>query len=491
MKYSLYIIIFLAIVSTLWLGAAFLRRLKEDMLFKILARRLLSKQKTAEKGWFFSSIGLSEIVRRLSQNNHQALNLLMKGKMADACLSLKKKKLAYPYGILLTIYNPHKSEKIWQQLCLKHPKSNLYRAELAKIYLINGKESEAFVTAESIKEKAASRYARGVKYYIQSIEMTKAAEMKEASQNASAAVKCFEKERCLAEAGIAYLQLGTIYRVSAVSDVAQTMFESALELFKKLQLVELQAEALGNLGMLTAGQNRFEEAESYFEKALNLNKSAYRKRGVAEILNQQALLFLAQRQNSKARKTTEKALKIHQQLYNLQGQAFSWDILSYINLAQKKYDELIFSTQKALHLYNPKQNLSAILEMKYMQASAYFALGKTGPAEKILRQITKQAAKQESCFHVANAYNLLGLIFLQKKELQRAKGLFMQAVSFEERNERFNCAAVDYANIALIEQKCGNVEQARKTLELALEYAQNFEAAELVEQIKQQLQQLG
>ena len=108
-----------------------------------------------------------------------------------------------------------------------------------------------------------------------------------------------------------------------------------------------------------------------------------------------------------------------------------------------------------------------------------------------MRQITKQAAKQESCFHVANAYNLLGLIFLQKKEFQRAKGLFMQAVSFEERNERFNCAAVDYANIALIEQKCGNVDQARKTLELALEYAQNFEADELVEQLKKQLQQLG
>ena len=491
MKYSLYIIIFLAIASAIWMGTAFLRRLKEDLLFKILARRLLSKQKPAENGWFFSSIGLSEIVRRLAQNNHQALNLLTNGKMAKACLSLKKKKLAYPYGILLTIYNPRKAKKIWQQLCFKHPKNNLYRAELAKIYLINGKESEAFTTAESIKEKSASRYARGVKYYIQSIEMTKASEMKEASQNASAAVKCFEKERCLAEAGIAYLQLGTIYRVSAVSDVAQTMFESALGLFKKLQLAELQAEALGNLGMLTAAQNRFEEAESYFEKALNLNKSANRKRGEAEILNQQALLSLAQKQNSKARKTAEKALKIHQQLHNLQGQAFSWDILSYINLSQKKYDELIFSAQKALSLYNPNQNLSAILEMKYMQASAYFVLGKNESAEKILRQITKQAAKQESCFHVANAYNLLGLIFLQKKEFQRAKGLFMQAVSFEERNERFNCAAVDYANIALIEQKCGNVDQARKTLELALEYAQNFEADELVEQLKKQLQQLG
>lgn len=490
MKYSLYIIIFLAIVSAIWLGAAFLRQLKEDMLFKILARRLLSKQKPAENGWFFSSVGLSEIVRRLTQNNHQALNLLIKGKMTAACLSLKKKKLAYPYAVLLTMYNPSKMEKMWQKLCLKHPKNSLYRAELAKCYLINGKESEAFTTAESIKEKSASRYARGVKYYIQSIEMTKAAEMNEASQHASAALKCFEKERCLIEAGIAYLQLGTIYRVSAVSDVAQTMFESALEQFRKLQIVELKAEALGNLGMLTAAQNRFEEAESYFEKALNLNKSANRKRGEAEILNQQALLFLAQKNISKARKTTENALETHQKLHNLQGQAFSWDILSYINLFQQKYDELIFSAKKAISLYNPNKNLSAILELKYMSARAYFELGNLESAEKLLRQITKQATKQESCFHVANAYNLLGLIFLQKKELKRAKGLFMQAVSFEERNERFNCAAVDYANIALIEQECGNLKQARKTLELALEYAQNFEADELVQHIQNQLKQL-
>ena len=129
--------------------------------------------------------------------------------------------------------------------------------------------------------------------------------------------------------------------------------------------------------------------------------------------------------------------------------------------------------------------------MLFMQASVFFEKNIYDKSEKILRQIINQADENNCCFHSANAYNLLGLIFLQKNDLAKAKTFFQQAVQREEKNNRFNGAAIDYANLALIEQKCGNFTQAEKILQVALEYAQNFEDEKLINQIKKQLKQVN
>lgn len=485
MKYSLCIVIFLAFAVSFLGWRFYVQRLKRDMFFKLAARVLTSRQPSGENGFFFSTPALKKILRCLMrQKRKRAVNLLLAGRLTAAKQYLKKKKAVYALAGLQAFDSPKTAEKLLVRLCGDFPSNDLYRAELAKVYFVCGKNSAAAETMEKISEKSSCRYARAVKYYLQSVEMTRAGEMEEASQYASAAIKIFNREKAFFESGIAYLQMGTIYRVSAVSDVAQTMFEAAAEIFRKMKIPKAEAEAWGNLGMLTAAQNRFEEAESYFDRALQLNIEANRPRGQAEILNQQALLEIMRHKYPAASKLAKKSLKLHSQEKNHQGQAFSWDILSYINLAQKKYGEVLKSAGRALKLYDPKKNLSAVLELSYMQASAHFASGDCDQAEKLLRQIIQTASLQDSCFHVANAYSLLGLIFLQKRDFKRAKGLFQQAVGLEERNERLNCAAVDYANIALIEQKCGNLPQAHKTLQVALDYAESFGADELAAEIR-------
>ena len=60
---------------------------------------------------------------------------------------------------------------------------------------------------------------------------------------------------------------------------------------------------------------------------------------------------------------------------------------------------------------------------------------------------------------------------MQKGELRRAKGLFSQALQLEQKNDRLNAAAADYANIALIEARRGQKELARKNLQTAIECA--------------------
>lgn len=492
MKYFVEISFFLAICSSLITVFYFYRKLEQDIYYKLTIKNLLKNRHKSREESFFSSLGLQQSIRyllgRKGRKAQIALRQLSRGETSEAALYFSRRPR---FLALMTAYlKPVEATKIYQTWLAKKPNDYNARAELAILYFCQGKKTAGFRELDFIPEKKAGGYARAVKSYYQAQKNLEQGGMLEASLLSNEAAKLFIKQKAFFEAAQAYLQMATVYRIAAVYDTAQFILTSALDIFRKIRDTLGEAEVLGNLGMLMVVQNRFEEAEDYYRHALELNREAGSDKAAAEILNQQGLLLVTQKSWEEAQCKTREALEEHIKLRNRQGQAFSWDILSYIYQAEKAYDKLIVSTQNALNLYAKNKNLSARLEMMYMQAGAYFALNEDKKSEKLLRQIIDLAQKNESCFHVANAYSLLGLIFLRQKDMKRAKGLFTQAVGFEERNERFSGAATDYANIALIEKKCGQTEQAEKTLQLAIDYARSFGENELEAELKDQYQKL-
>lgn len=473
MKYLIYISIFLIVFVPVFFSFRYLRQLKKDMTFKLLMQNLINNQKYDGKDMFFSSPGIKELIK-YGKNPQNAPNLS-----------------PYAQAIINAFTNPIEAIQYFEKLCEQFPQQNLFKAELAKLYLINEKLEQAENIIEKIEGQKNNNYIKAIIYYIQSIAYTSGGDMLSASQRASSALRLFEKDKAFFEMAMVYLQLGTIYRVSATYDVAQCMFEAAQDIFAKMKLEIPRAISWANLGMLTAAQKRYEEAEEYFTKALEINSKCSNSCGKAEILNQIALMKTTQKKYSQALDLAQQAQSTHKQNNNIVGEALSWDIISYIKSGEQKYSEVIDTTTAAINLYNITNNTSAKYEMLFMQASAYFELGNYTKSEKILRNLIAQVDEHSSCFHVANVYNLLGLIFLQKNDLPKAKAFFMQAVQREERNERLSGAAVDYANLALIEQKCGNRKQAEKILNLALEYAQNSEDSNLIEQIKLQINKIN
>ncbi len=455
--------------------------LKKDIIFKILSQKLLQQQDYRGGEIFFSSKGIREIIKcsKLKELSDKSLD--------DLQNQLKSKKCEYALAILKAFLNPALAVRDFENLTKKYQQNYLFAVELAKLYIVNNKISLAEALIDKINDKYADNYTKAVKYYIQTIIATSAGDMESASQEASSALKLFEKEQAYFEMAMTYLRIGTIYRVSAIYDVAQFMFEAAKEIFAKMKQNTAYAIVSANLGMLMVAQNRYDEAEDFFEKALQLNQNVENKCGQAEIFNQQALMETTRENYEKAYNLAQKAKEIHHSIGNLNGEALSLDILSHIKFGQKKYNDVVTFTTLANQIYEKNHNVSAQLESLYMQASAYFWLEKYDKSEKILRKIIRQANNQQTCFHNANAYNLLGLIFLRKNDLAKAKSFFMQAVQREEKNDRFSGAAVDYANLALIEQKSGNYEQAKKMLEMALEYAKNSGDETLADRIQKQI----
>ena len=480
MKYLIYISIFIIVFSSFFFSIWYFLKLKRDIMFKILTRHLLKIQSYKGKEFFFSTYGIRNLIKC------KILPIILSEDIKNTQKFLNKKNNFYAKAVFNAFINPSKAIADFEKLTKKNPQNDLFKAELAKLYFINGQLDAAENITEKINNKSCN-YAKAVKYYINSIIATSVGDMLSTSQEASLALKLFEKEKAFFEMAQVYLQMGTIYRVSATNDIAQCMFEAAKSIFEKMNLNIPQAIALANLGMLLVAQNRYEEAENYFFQAQELNSKTQNLCIKAEILNQQALMKTTQKNYKEAEKLVLDAQKIHRKIKNKNGEALSWDILSYINFGKKKYAKTIETTQNAIDIYKNVNNISAIQEMLFMQANAYFETDNHEIAEKILRQIINLADEHKSCFHTANAYNLLGLIFLQKNNLSKAKSFFQQAVQREERNNRWNGAAVDYANLALIEKKCGNSEQAEAILETAIEYARNSGDENLIKQIKKQL----
>lgn len=264
------------------------------------------------------------------------------------------------------------------------------------------------------------------------------------------------------------------------------MFEAALKLNEKLGNQAGCADACGNLGMLMVLQERFEEAAAYFEKAEKLNAEIKRNSALADIYNQQALMLLLQKEYKSA---VQKLTLVSKTSSDKKSLAFGQELLAHVYYEQKKYKKALPAAETAEKLYKGS-NLSAMLESVYLQALCLFELKQFSEAEKLLRKIITVSCKNESSFHPANAYNLLGLIFMQMKDFKRAKGLFQESLSLEQKNDRLTGIATDYANISLIEYRCGNLEAAEKTLQIALEYAKAFGENELSKIIEERLKKL-
>jgi len=79
---------------------------------------------------------------------------------------------------------------------------------------------------------------------------------------------------------------------------------------------------------------------------------------------------------------------------------------------------------------------------------------------------------------------------MRRGELSRAKGLFQQSLEQEQKNDRWIGQVCDYANIGLLELRCGKNEQAQTHLQAAYELAQALGDTDLAEKIKVNLDKL-
>ena len=395
---------------------------------------------------------------------------------------------------LAYIYTAHfdiKAAKEQLEKHIKEQKSALALIGLGLIYAQDFNFIKLRSVVESLKTVKKDKLQKALSYILEAKTDIYDSDMLSASSKTMKSLKIFKKKNLFYQEADAYFILGEIYRISAVFDVSQMMFDAADKIYASVEDVLRQSVVKSAKAMLFTAQERFTEATDLFAEAEKIFKQNKLPVKQAEVLNQQALIHILQKKYAKALKIAEQALKIHTQHQNMRGQAYSYELLATISYNKKDYLKAVKFSQNAQPLYFETDNYSAYEDAAFIEAQSYFALQDYEKTEKICRKIISIYEKKSTCFHIANIYSLLGLIYIRLNDFKRAGTLFKKALDLEQSNERYSCVATDYANLALIDKKLGNKEQALQNLQAALESAQKHQDENLCQIISKQIKKIG
>lgn len=459
-------------------GVVFYARFRH--LRRLAVINVLRRQQKAETPCFYATAVLQRAVSVLfyksGREARTALAFLCGGRTGKVADYFRRRNPAL--SLLLAAHGKNLPEiypKIIgkKTLLKKNPSFRIFAALIARTLF---DENIFRALQQKVKISALPRYLRAYGEYAAAVCYLSEGDMLSASQQASAALDIFKKRNFIFEEAQTYLLLAEIYRISCVNDIAQTMIESAQKIFNRYALPLAEAGATASLGMLMLFENRYEESEDKLKKALTLSNRVLS----ADIKNQLALLKIAQKKHSEALQLVITTIKEHRKFQNRRGEALGRQLRSHLFSVQQNYAKAATDAGTAAKLYLEQDNISAYAECLYMKAAALCRLKKDTAAEKLLRNILELEQQHRLNFHIANVYSLLGLIYLQRKELPRARVLLQQSLHLEQRNERCPGLAADYVNLALIENLTGNPDTAAEQLKIAQEYAQKTADEELI-----------
>ena len=490
LEYVVFFLLFAGSGAYVW---HFFRRLRRDHFSKLVERAFLRRQASGGENAFFCEPLLRRIVVLLLRDGKKALRPLLAltlGRHAPAEKYLRSRGRELEALLLRAHVSPQRALPGLKKYVRKNPQNRFALAALAELCFVAGDAGHGQAALDNISLKRAPRYVLGIYWYYQTSFYLREGDMLAASQACVRAEKYFLREKAFYAAARCRLLMGTVYRVCFVEDVASFMFRGALKIFEQLHCPQGRAAAFGNLGMLNALTEHFDEAQGYFEQARELYDGINAVRGRAEIDNQLGLLEILRRNFSRAEKYLQTAAQGHEQADSLPGLALNAELFSYLEAARNRHVLSRRYAEKAEELYRRIGNESARLESLYLQAEAWYAGKKDKKAETVLRRIIQEAGGHSTSFHIANAYCLLGLVFMRRGELQRAKGLFQQSLEQEQKNDRWSGQACDYANIGLLELRCGRKEQAETHLNAALELALSLDNREMADFLKRELEKL-
>lgn len=462
-------------------------RMRIVFLQKLVRLNITKRQHWSGNDIFYSSSVLNRCCVRLffsfNSEARAALAFLCGGRINKAVIFLQRQ---YPQEALML--NAHINAKQVYASIIKQKKKWYTSLDYAYFLALlahvcgDGKTfASAFEKSQKPRSKRINSDSAAYWSYLSAVAYLAEGDMLSASQCASAALKYFQKIKYSYEAASCYLLLAEIYRISCVNDVAETMLNEALRIQREQNIPGFEAKTTTILGMLMVFENRFAEASELYQKAENMPIDNQLK---ADISNQKSLLYIAQNDWKNAQSALRSAQKFAPKSANPLSAALNLQLCAHLSFQKKHYSACIKQARQAASIYEKNANPSAYMECMYLSATALCRQQKYTAGESVLRHLLNLDKTCRHNFHIANVYNLLGLIYLQTGDLQRAKVLFQQSLYLEQSNRRCPGLAADYSNLALISEMNGNADEAAHNWELALEYAEKTDDGELIELLK-------
>ncbi len=450
---------FAGIVTGIVVAAGFIVRFRLLRCCQIAATKSLEPFKTKDIPFYYSSYAVKqECVRKFFGVCNPLKNILESGDIVPALRKTNSYSFRNRYEMLLQAY----------LLSLETSGREMSR------YHINHYKLPLF----------APRFYRALYYYLLAQARLYETDMKSASIYASKALELYQKLGFVYEQGETYLLLFQIYRITGVYDVAETMLREAKKCYSEVGFSAKIAEATAYTGLLELNRENFKAAVKVLDDALAIAKENKLTRTYGDITNWQGLAHYLSGEMQQAEDCFKTAYKI---IPSREGQAYAGEMLARVMFKTGKFDEALHYVNKALNIGKNISDKTAEPENLYLKAEILHRLQKNGQSAQILTNLIRKKYPPTATFYPANAYTLLGIIKLERNELELAKTLFKQAADLEFGKNRLKGAVADYNNLAEIAYREGNDAEAETYLRQALAYAENIEDKELAAYLKAKL----
>jgi tetratricopeptide (TPR) repeat protein len=222
--------------------------------------------------------------------------------------------------------------------------------------------------------------------------------------------------------------LGVIYGTRGDLNRAEQMIKTSLEIDKKLGRLEGMANQYGNLGLIYRRRGDLDKAEQMFNKSLEINEKLGRLEGMASQYGNLGLIYQTRGDLGKAEQMHNKSLEIEEKLGRLEGMASEYGNLGLIYRTRGDLDKAEQMHKKSL-------------------------------------EINEKLGRLEG---MANQYGNLGLIYQTRGDLDKAEQMHKKSLEINEKLGRLEGMASNYANLGIVYEQREDVEKARKHWEKAV-----------------------
>ncbi len=442
----------------------YMQTLKAAFYRAMLLQAVMKLRKQNESLVFVSDYALAQAAKQLARHPQKRcrklLNEARQGNYAPLINEIKAKNEVLSLGALAH-FAPQEAEKQIKILLKSMPDN-------AELLLWNAKFCALKFDYAALKKHLRSLNTKKLNTLAKAELMLLAAKLSVYESDMAAAVsllgkagKIFKRRRCYYSESEVYFTAGEAYRVCAISDVSQMMFETAGNIAAKIGGKNEEAKILAAKGMLTAGQNRFAEAADFFKRSRKIFHQAGFAKSEAEIINQQALLFVIRGKLAMAIKYAKQGLALHKKCRNVAGEGQSAEIMAMAFFRQKEYAEALEYALAAQKAYMQTKNYAAYFDAAFLEIQALFTQNMLSAAENRCLQILPLTKKHKTGFYVADIYGFLGMIYLRQEKLAEAKKMFCRSAALEVKSKRDAGLVSDYINLTLIEYKLGHYQKAK------------------------------
>ncbi len=271
------------------------------------------------------------------------------------------------------------------------------------------------------------------------------------------------------------------------ADTARKYGLIALELARKNNIEDYEAEALNNIGVTHEAQGNYEEAMTYERKALEIRKRLGDDLKTANTLNTLGIIHDEKGEYQEALAYYFDARKIYESLKEESKIAMVLTNIGIVLRAQKEYKNVVTYYRQAMNIYQKLDNKFGLAACHSNLGAVYLNIPNYDSAIFYSLQASKEFEEQNIRQFLPTTLSNAAIAFDRSGQYEKSRKYFLQARKFHEEYNNKKELSFTLSQLARLESKLGNYPVAVQNAEEALAIATKIKAMEQIMQAHEAL----